>query len=118
MIWVVALRNDKLRSLSWARFRRPVGRSSRPTHTVLPRCQHGIPSARAARDRAQWVCRAVHVSGQSNFRRVTSNRTDQAAMEDPGEWFSHSPILVDLRIRPPVILLAESTARGAEVRIL
>jgi hypothetical protein len=60
-----------------------------PDASVLLRRQRGIPSAQATRDRPQWVSGAVHVSGQSNFRRVTANRTDQAATEDPGEWFSH-----------------------------
>src|SRR5664279_1382752 len=62
-----------------------------------------------------WSCPRI---GSIELPTVTSNRTDQVAPEDPGEWFSHSPILVDLRARPPVILVTGPTARGAEVRNL
>src|SRR5664279_139606 len=42
-----------------------------------------------SRERHQPSSRAIHASGQSDFRRVTANRTDQAATEDPGEGVSH-----------------------------
>ncbi len=67
---------------------------------LLQQCQFGIAAAQAARNRPQWASRAVHVSSQSDFRRVTANRTDQAAAEDPGEWLSHRLILADIETLP------------------
>jgi hypothetical protein len=68
-----------------------------------------------SRERHQPSSRAIHVSGQSDFRREPANRTDRAATEDPGEGVSHGPILVDIETLLPFIPPKAPTARRTGV---